>query len=104
MTVLVHRLMVFVVLTSTASATELPTGEMVFKEKCASCHGATGEGTSKNYPQPLVGDLSIGELTRYIEQTMPEDKPGTCVGEEAARVAEFIHSRHKACVRLQCEY
>ncbi len=64
---------------------------MVFKTKCASCHGAAGEGTSKNYPQPLVGDLSIGELTRYIEKTMPEDKPGTCVGEEAARVAEYIH-------------
>ncbi len=73
------------------SATEPPTGEIVFKAKCASCHGAIGEGTSKNYPQPLIGDLSIGELTRYIEQTMPEDKPGTCVGEEAAHVAEFIH-------------
>lgn len=74
-----------------ASGAETPTGEKVFQQKCASCHGAAGEGTSKNYPQPLVGDLSIGELTRYIEKTMPEDKPGTCVGEEAARVAEFIH-------------
>ena len=74
-----------------ASAAETPNGEKVFQQKCASCHGVTGEGTSKNYPQPLVGDLSIGELTRYIGKTMPEDKPGTCVGEEAARVAEFIH-------------
>ncbi|MEK6257347.1 MAG: DUF1592 domain-containing protein [Planctomycetota bacterium] len=73
------------------SAVESPTGEKVYQQKCASCHGTAGEGTSKNYPEPLVGDLSIGELTRYIEKTMPEDKPGTCVGEEAARVAEFIH-------------
>ena len=80
-----------VLLVRVVSAAEPPTGEIVFKAKCASCHGATGEGTSKNYPQPLIGDLSIGELTRYIKKTMPEDKPGTCVGEEAARVAEFIH-------------
>ena len=80
-----------VLLVRVVSAAESPTGEIVFKAKCASCHGATGEGTSKNYPQPLIGDLSIGELTRYIEKTMPEDKPGTCVGEEAVRVAEFIH-------------
>ena len=87
----VQCFLVFVLLTLVASAAETPTGEKVFQQKCASCHGATGEGTSKNYPQPLIGDLSIGELTRYIEKTMPEDKPGTCVGEEAARVAEFVH-------------
>ncbi|MBC8116188.1 MAG: c-type cytochrome, partial [Candidatus Saccharimonas sp.] len=87
----VTLLLTFVLLARIASAAETQTGEKVFQQKCASCHGAAGEGTSKNYPQPLVGDLSIGELTRYIEKTMPEDKPGTCVGEEAARVAEFIH-------------
>jgi len=80
---------VFVV--RSAPAAETPTGEKVFQQKCASCHGTAGEGTSKNYPEPLLGDLSIGELSRYIEKTMPEDKPGTCVGEEAARVAEYIH-------------
>ena len=87
----VRCFLVFVLLTLVASAADTPTGEKVFQQKCASCHGASGEGTSKNYPQPLIGDLSIGELTRYIEKTMPEDKPGTCVGEEAAQVAEFIH-------------
>ena len=84
-------LLAVIFLTRIASAAEPPSGEMVFKSKCAACHGAAGEGTSKHYPQPLVGDLSIGELTRYIEKTMPEDKPGTCVGDEAVRVAEFIH-------------
>ncbi len=84
-------LLAVILLTRMASAAKPPTGEVVFKSKCAACHGAAGEGTSKHYPQPLVGDLSIGELTRYIDKTMPEDKPGTCVGEEAARVAEFIH-------------
>ena len=87
----VQSFLSFALLTRAVSSAETPTGEKVFQQKCASCHGAAGEGTRKNYPEPLIGDLSIGELTRYIEQTMPEDKPGTCVGEEAARVAEFIH-------------
>ena len=88
---MVRFAMVILCASRIASAAESPTGEMVFKSKCAACHGAAGEGTSKIYPQPLVGDLSIGELTRYIEKTMPEDQPGTCVGEEASRVAEFMH-------------
>lgn len=67
------------------------TGEAVYKAKCASCHGSKGEGKSDSYPNPLVGDRSIGELTEYISKTMPEDKPGTCVGDEASQVAKYIH-------------
>ncbi len=43
--------------------------------KCASCHGAAGEG-SKEYAKPLVGEKSIGQLARLVEKTMPEDDPG----------------------------
>ena len=67
------------------------TGEAIYQAKCASCHGAKGEGKTESYPHPLVGDRSIGELTEYISKSMPEDKPGTCVGEEALRVSRFIH-------------
>ena len=74
-----------------ASADEVPTGELVYKQKCAACHGAKGEGATDKYPQPLVGDRSVGELTEYVSKTMPEDKPGTCVGEEARLVSQFIH-------------
>lgn len=66
-------------------------GEAVYHAKCASCHGAKGEGKSDTYPHPLVGDRSIGELAEYIGKTMPEDKPGTCTGDEAHRVSQYIH-------------
>ncbi len=67
------------------------TGEQIYQQVCASCHGAKGEGTIESYPHPLVGERSVGELTEYISKSMPEDKPGTCVGEEARKVSQFIH-------------
>ena len=76
-----------------AVAAEQPTGEMVYRAKCASCHGSKGEGKTENYPHPLVGDRSIGELTEYVGRTMPEDKPGTCIGDEARLVSQFIHEQ-----------
>jgi hypothetical protein len=68
-----------------------PSGEAVYQQKCAVRHGAKGEGKADSYPNPLFGDRSIGELTEYISKSMPEDKPGTCVGDEAALVSKFIH-------------
>ena len=65
-------------------------GSEIYQQQCASCHGASGEGTLESYPHPLAGDRSVGELTQYISKTMPEDKPGTCTGEDARKVAEFI--------------
>ena len=62
------------------------TGEQIYREACASCHGKSGEGTIESYPHPLVGERSVGELAVYISKTMPEDKPGTVVGEEARKV------------------
>ena len=51
---------------------ESPTGEQIYKQLCASCHGASGEGDNKHYPQPLTGDRSVLELAEYIDKTMPE--------------------------------
>lgn len=65
-------------------------GSKIYHARCASCHGVHGEGVSDKYADPLVGDKSIGELTQIIEETMPEDQPGTCAGDEAAAVAQFI--------------
>ncbi|MBS0261859.1 MAG: DUF1592 domain-containing protein [Planctomycetes bacterium] len=76
---------------SGVQADEAPTGASVYQAKCAACHGANGEGGTASYPAPLVGDRSIGELTEYISRDMPADQPGTCVGDEARVVAEFIH-------------
>jgi hypothetical protein len=67
------------------------TGEQIYQQLCASCHGTKGEGTIESYPHPLVGERSVGELAAYISKTMPEDNPGTVIGEDARKVSQFIH-------------
>ena len=66
------------------------TGEEIYKQDCLSCHGKQGEG-SKDYGHPLVGDRSVDQLAKFIAKTMPEDDPGTCVGEDAEKVAAYIY-------------
>jgi cytochrome c553 len=81
-------------LSSTAAYADGPglTGERVYRQKCASCHGSSGEGTEDHYPRPLIGERSVASLARLIAKTMPEDAPGDCVGEEAQNVAAYIHA------------
>src|SRR4051794_10123993 len=45
-------------------------GDQIYRELCASCHGAKGEGT-KAYQKPLAGSRSTGELTGFIARSMP---------------------------------
>ncbi len=66
-------------------------GEKIYLQKCSMCHGAKGEGVSSRHPEPLVGDATVAELTKIIEETMPEDDPQSCLGKDAAAVAAFIH-------------
>lgn len=66
-------------------------GARIYRELCASCHGAKGEGVADKCPDPLEGDKSVLELSKYIHETMPEDEPEKCVDEDAKAVAEFIH-------------
>jgi len=68
-------------------------GESIYREKCASCHGANGEGVSGKHATPLIGDSTTGELAKVITETMPEDDPDVCVGEDSEAVSEFIHYR-----------
>lgn len=69
----------------------LQRGEKIYRERCAECHGGGGEGVKDSYEEPLVGDATIGELTELIGETMPEEDPEECVGEDAASVASYIH-------------
>lgn len=66
-----------------------PTGDALYQEKCARCHGKAGEG-AKAYPQRLVGNRSLEQLAKYIAKSMPEDKPGTLSAADAAKVAAYI--------------
>ncbi len=84
---------VYSVLVGSCYATEDAKGAEIYAHKCASCHGANGEGTAEHYPKPLAGDRSAKALSKFIAKTMPEDNPGDCVGEEADSVAEFVYDR-----------
>lgn len=74
-----------------ARAGDVSLGERIYKTQCASCHGKSGEGTLEEYPHPLAGEKSLGQLTRLIAKTMPADDPGACKGPDAEAVAAFIH-------------
>jgi mono/diheme cytochrome c family protein len=70
-------------------AEEPRTGQAIYHQRCAKCHGAAGEGSAE-HPQPLIGERPLAGLAKYIAKSMPEDDPGTCVGEDAEQVAAHI--------------
>ncbi len=77
-------------LTASTYAAEHP-GAVIYKKMCQECHGTKGQGVKDKYDDPLTGDLTLEALARKIERTMPEDKEGTCVGEDAKQVAAYIY-------------
>jgi hypothetical protein len=83
--------LVFLAIPAMAVGEPVRTGEQIYRQQCASCHGSMGEGTDDHYPLPLVGERSVAGLSRLIAKTMPEDAPGECVGEDADKVAAFIY-------------
>jgi cytochrome c553 len=76
---------------SVAAGDPVRSGEQIYRKQCASCHGASGEGTDDYYPRALTGERSVASLARFIAKTMPEDAPGECVGEDAEKVAAYIY-------------
>jgi len=65
-------------------------GAAVYRTHCQRCHGVDGTGTAQ-VPRALVGEQSVAQLARLVDETMPEDDPDA-VGPEAARdVAEYVH-------------
>jgi len=66
-------------------------GKRIYRQLCASCHGVSGEGVKGRYSRPLAGNRSVSQLARYIERAMPDDGPEKCEGEDAEKVARYIH-------------
>jgi len=85
-------LTLFLAHSASAAAAKDAAGKEIFRQKCAKCHGRSGEGIKGKYDDPLRGDRSLEKLTRYIERNMPDDDPGTVVGDKAAAVAKYIYS------------
>jgi mono/diheme cytochrome c family protein len=67
-----------------------PSGEQIFLKRCASCHGAKGEG-AKAHPKPLTGARSVGQLARFIAQSMPPGAARKLAAKDAEKVAAYIH-------------
>lgn len=67
------------------------TGGQIYVELCASCHGTKGEGQEDGYAKPLLGDRPLAELSKLIDETMPEGEPEVLSAEESAKVAEYIY-------------
>src|SRR5262245_17413963 len=80
----------FVALSALPLSADPPHGEALYREQCARCHGAAGEGTT-DYPDALAGDKSVEQLADVIARTMPEDKDVKCSSAEAREVAAYIH-------------
>ncbi|QDT55181.1 PA14 domain protein [Caulifigura coniformis] len=66
-------------------------GQGLFKERCASCHGEKGEGVHDEFANPLIGDRSLNELSKYIDDTMPKDEADSMNAEDSAAVAAYIY-------------
>ncbi len=65
-------------------------GEVIYRQMCAKCHGAKGEG-GKSYPVPLIGDKSVAQLAQVIDLTMPDGAPELLDAVGSKRVAEYMH-------------
>jgi thiosulfate dehydrogenase len=79
-------------------------GEAIYKERCASCHGAEGQGVfvGDKRPGPLWGPGSWNDgagaartytLAGIIRYTMPYLDPGNMTDEDALNLAAFITSK-----------
>jgi cytochrome c553 len=73
-----------------AAAADGRSGEQVYRQQCASCHGAKGEG-SDEYQKPLRGDRSVMQLARFIAKSMPKDSDKKCSPEDAQKVAAYVY-------------
>ena len=67
------------------------TGQQIYADLCLKCHGQIGEGVEAEYPDRLQGELSVLELAKLIDKTMPYKAPEKCDAEESQKVAAYIH-------------
>lgn len=85
-------LAVILAVSCTGVATKVSSsGESIYRQKCADCHGQKGQGVEGKYKDALFGDLALPKLTRYIAKNMPDDTPETLSTAEAEAVASFVY-------------
>lgn len=74
-------------------------GQALYKDLCASCHGAKGEGGVA----PGLRDWSRGEetLVKIIDERMPQGAPEKCDGDCPPQIARYILDTFKG--EIVCE-
>lgn len=85
------RISLAILLISASVAAADRTGEQIYNQQCAACHGGSGQGVPDVYPHPLAGNRPLSGLTKYIIEKMPEDAAEECVGEDAKKVAAYVY-------------
>ena len=82
-----------------AAAETGPSGEQVYRENCAGCHGVQLGGSSGPAVGPALkgrafvtkwGKTSSADLAAYIHQAMPLNNPGSLDTASAAAVANYV--------------
>ncbi len=81
------------------TAADTTRGQALYKDLCASCHGAKGEGGVA----PVLRDWTRGEetLTRIIDERMPQGAPEKCDGDCPPSIARYILDTFKG--EVVCE-
>jgi mono/diheme cytochrome c family protein len=78
------------------TAAQATSGEAIYKEQCAACHGDNLEGSG---PMPPLAGMdfltnwqgkSLGDLYEKIQTTMPATAPGTLMPAQTADLLVFI--------------
>jgi cytochrome c len=76
--------------------TQAVRGESVYRERCASCHGGSLEGTDE--APPLAGsdfrddfdEMNIADLFEKIQYTMPANRRGRLSEQQSADLVSYI--------------
>lgn len=75
-----------------AAAPKPASGAQIYRKMCVECHAKNGQGVTDK-ANPFHGRKSLAELTMLIDETMPEEDPELCQGEDAKQVARYVFER-----------
>ena len=90
-----HAIIALAFVTALGSTALAQDGASIYKAKCASCHGAEGQGKGKALPKVAgtakTEDEIVAMLTKGGATKSPHIKPMTAMTEEQAKaVATFV--------------
>jgi thiosulfate dehydrogenase len=72
-------------------------GELIYRTRCISCHGANGDGGPAGAAPPLWGPYSFNsgagmnrKMAAFVRAVMPLNAPGSLSDQQATDVAAFV--------------